>query len=664
MAATTLLRRCGSSRGHVFALAPVQRWAAGPTSIASFVPARRLAKWAGRGVRNNDEVDTSSDFLNPTPSSSSSSSPSLSSSSGSVEAGGFSAGGGRHDSSQQPLDATGVESCSERAKNKENGATVSDKMSGSDTIGDALDPLYEYHQYSGHSDANGRPPGDSDWLDDDDDFDSPYDRDYPENRELLIPQREGALGGGGGRQKRRAHKLTLLQRVALMEAKSAEGRDGDRGRTWNTSDLLQTNRKCQKDFQEGVPIRVRVLDVDALPLSELHHAFAHSLARRRPAEVCLHVASRIAVFRDKYNHQSYENLLRDCGRLFGPTHGPELVALLARCYATISVPFLIDYTRRYGQFSKAYIAKQVAQSLRPGFFDFLRYDKNGGVRPLPLVVSKPWSLSAYTRLLAKSSIKSQLHEQLKIHGAIPQTTLEADTAELSMEARTNERLSAATSLRVRPPEVASAWPEAPKGGAPTWRAKRPALLDVIMEAEYSGRGWDAAAAEAASRAVAGPASEDRLSIPAVETEGLGLPSSTGRGSPMLDFPENLDDSDEDEADREARERFGLQFEHVVPDDVYEAASQDALTVPEEMKRIPQPSDDFESLLIPDRWWSTRRQAFFRHMHRAYRLTDGGWSEVPDPRGPRPMPKQRHRSRRLKREERMRREMQSGLGADA
>ena len=37
-----------------------------------------------------------------------------------------------------------------------------------------------------------------------------------------------------------------------------------------------------------------------------------------------------------------------------------------RGYATISVPFMLDYTRQYGHFSRAFLAEQVEKSLRPG----------------------------------------------------------------------------------------------------------------------------------------------------------------------------------------------------------------------------------------------------------------------------------------------------------
>ena len=63
-----------------------------------------------------------------------------------------------------------------------------------------------------------------------------------------------------------------------------------------------------------------------------------------------------------------------------------------RGFSTISVPFMLDYTRRFGHFSRAFLAEQVEKSLRPGFFDFLRYEGQGGVRPLPLLVAKPWIL--------------------------------------------------------------------------------------------------------------------------------------------------------------------------------------------------------------------------------------------------------------------------------
>ena len=261
--------------------------------------------------------------------------------------------------------------------------------------------------------------------------------------------------------------------------------------TFSVQGSKRTKRRGQFEFDDDVPVRVRVLDVDALALEELHKAFMYTLVRRRPAEICVRVASRLAVFRDKPGQQSYQNLLQDCGRLFGSLHGPELLALFARCicaststlfkfallfavspalilhlrsvaskrilkrgFSTISVPFMLDYTRKYGHFSRGFLAEQVEKSLRPGFFDFLRYERNGGVRPLPLLVAKPWSLGlthhaladrnnprscgatcfgfrslgSYTRLMTKSYLKSRMHEQLKLHGHVPNVEQDTDPA--------------------------------------------------------------------------------------------------------------------------------------------------------------------------------------------------------------------------------------------
>merc|ERR1711871_27007 len=103
---------------------------------------------------------------------------------------------------------------------------------------------------------------------------------------------------------------------------------------------------------------------------------------------------------------------------------------------------MVDYSRRYGQFSRAFIAKQVQRSLRPAFFDFMRYEDKGGLRPLPLIVAKPWALTAYTRLMAKSTIRSKMHEELVAHGHLPRSELTAGEApDLPIEARAAEKLS-------------------------------------------------------------------------------------------------------------------------------------------------------------------------------------------------------------------------------
>merc|ERR1711890_142699 len=91
--------------------------------------------------------------------------------------------------------------------------------------------------------------------------------------------------------------------------------------------------------------------------------------------------------------------------------------------------------------------------------------------------------------MAKSSVKSHLHEQLKLHGHIPAKELQSDTAsDLPVEARVDEHLSAAGAMKV-PSISVKRTPQLRRSREN--EVKRPALLEAIMEAEYSGVGWDA-----------------------------------------------------------------------------------------------------------------------------------------------------------------------------
>jgi len=297
---------------------------------------------------------------------------------------------------------------------------------------------------------------------------------------------------------------------------------------------------------------------------------------------------------------------------------------------------MLDYTRQYGHFSRAFLAEQVEKSLRPGFFDFTRYEEKGGVRPLPLVISKPWSIQAYTRLMMKSYLKSRLYEQLKLHGHIPDLDKDTDP-EMSADVRAMEELSRAGALKVDPPTV-SKEPE----------VARPALLDAIMKAEHSGRGWSQDRDIPPSTATPRPPMRGVRRVMA-EAE-LDAESDKEEG-----FSDYYDEDEEEVSDDEVQQsRFGLQFERVVPDAAYSLAEDGHLMKPIDLDA---PNNQLEDV-IAERWWSGLRRRFFRHQHRAYALVDGQWQRVPDPRGPRYKPRRRYRPRLAKREERMKREMQA------
>lgn len=60
---------------------------------------------------------------------------------------------------------------------------------------------------------------------------------------------------------------------------------------------------------------------------------------------------------------------------------------------------LLAYPRRQFLTNASIVTIVFDDCLRPfqhiataGFFDFMRYEDQGGVRPLPLVISKPWFL--------------------------------------------------------------------------------------------------------------------------------------------------------------------------------------------------------------------------------------------------------------------------------
>jgi len=512
-------------------------------------------------------------------------------------------------------------------------------------------PAYHKHAAGGRS-GRGPPPSDDFAMYCDED-DSPYDDEFAENREL---------GAALKRAQRPFHRFGVLQRLAHLERQESAGREPRRQRPPGFGGL---------HFGDDEPVRVRVLDVDALPLEDLHRAFVYTLVRRRPAEVCIHIASRIAVFRDKYTHQSYENLLRDCCRLFGPAHGPELLALFARCHATISVPYMVDYTRRFGQFSRAFIAEQVERSLQPAFFDFLRYEGKGGVRPLPPVVARPWALSSYTRLMANSSVKARLIEQLRLHGQVPPGELREDTApSLRAEVRANERLSTAGALKVPTPYAVElrrdkGEPAPPAAGS---KVERPALLDAIMEAEHTGRGWDpssqaAGNASGAHRRLRGSWQGFSICGDSVGRRGDGTEEEEHEEEEEREQEEEKEEEEEQaQGDGHPRLRppprgFGLQFEHVVPDNVFDVSPKDALIDISEEGRHQAPDTGFEDgIVLPDRWWGRSRRLFFRHDLRAYRIVDGQWQQVPDPRGPRYVPGRRRKAQGERREQKLKRSM--------
>ncbi|GFE52764.1 hypothetical protein BaOVIS_001680 [Babesia ovis] len=162
---------------------------------------------------------------------------------------------------------------------------------------------------------------------------------------------------------------------------------------------------------------VRVLDVDQLPLPLLHHMVCYTLVKHTPAEVVLNVISRIAALRDNVNHVAYQNFLRDVGAVISPICRAEVVALLSRSYESISVPFMVDYVRRFGTFSRRFMAKLIQRQANPQALDFLRYRAHQ--RGPNQLITRPWALFGYVKMLKKSSAKSYMYHNLVARGYVP-----------------------------------------------------------------------------------------------------------------------------------------------------------------------------------------------------------------------------------------------------
>ncbi|GIX62072.1 uncharacterized protein BcabD6B2_15070 [Babesia caballi] len=222
---------------------------------------------------------------------------------------------------------------------------------------------------------------------------------------------------------------------------------------------------------------VRVLDVDKLPLPLLHHMVCYSLVKHMPAETVLQVISRIAMLRDSESHTAYQNFLRDLGRLASPLCRAEVVALLSRGYQSVSVPFMVDYVRRFGTFSRRFMAKLIQRHAQPQALDFLRY--RAGQRNTNQILTRPWALFGYVKMLKKSSAKTYMYHNLLVRGYVPSETafdrfhsfgtLDADMANtiLNSERLLNDTLSFADN-------------------APKEDPLRPTMYDRVLEAQLLG----------------------------------------------------------------------------------------------------------------------------------------------------------------------------------
>ena len=347
-------------------------------------------------------------------------------------------------------------------------------------------------------------------------------------------------------------------------------------------------------------VRVRVMDVDQFRLDELHHYFMFTLVRRFSAEKCVKVASRVALFRDKHTQHSFESMSKDVADIFGPVHGAELTALFSRCYNTIPIAFMLDYTRRFGKFSRRFIALEVEKTLKPRLFDFVRY--SSGVRPLPGIVTRPFSLRSFAWMLPPCSAKRYIFQHLLAHSGDEKIAEILKIENSSLKALTDgKKMDSRASKEARVSEkMSSGWQ----------KVKRPDQLEAIERNILARQ----------------PSSADDI-IAQLEKE---------------DFSgESRDEG-----------AFGLQTMQVEPFKSPLMEDCDQLSVvgnENEVERVDWTEFEREH---DQSWWKDRRTStsFFRHDKKAYRLDhEQGWKQIEDPRGQLPDYDKMNNIRRRKRE---------------
>ncbi|CAA9990910.1 conserved Plasmodium protein, unknown function [Plasmodium knowlesi strain H] len=164
---------------------------------------------------------------------------------------------------------------------------------------------------------------------------------------------------------------------------------------------------------------IKILDIDSVPLDVLNNLFAYKIVKNCSAELCLKIISRIGMYRDKYSQVSYENMINYLGQTINHNSNAEIIALFSRCYETVSIPFLVNFVRKYATFSRSFIVNMYDKYFRKRLFDFVRYENNFGIRKLPNILTHPYHLSSYIKLLGECSAKKDMYIQLKMRGHVP-----------------------------------------------------------------------------------------------------------------------------------------------------------------------------------------------------------------------------------------------------
>ncbi|EKX73197.1 conserved hypothetical protein [Theileria equi strain WA] len=272
-----------------------------------------------------------------------------------------------------------------------------------------------------------------------------------------------------------SHAKPQLDTSSTLKDESYQERLGKVDETFQPKNkILKANFKNKSSVQRET---IRILDVDRLPLGILHHMICYTLVKHMPAEVVLKIISRLATFRDKDNLVSYQTLFRHISNLATPICRAELVAILSRGYQSISIPFMVDYVRKFGTFSRKFIAGLLDKHSQPLPLDFIRYPSTQ--RNISQVLTRPWALSTFVNLLKNSSAKRYMYLNLLNFGYVPNVNkFDSLHAFGTLDPNISNQILAAEKLLCD--DIVSIQNDATD-------PNRPALYDKILELHHSGQ---------------------------------------------------------------------------------------------------------------------------------------------------------------------------------
>jgi hypothetical protein len=248
---------------------------------------------------------------------------------------------------------------------------------------------------------------------------------------------------------------------------------------------------------------------------------------------------------------------------------------------------MLDYIRRFGRFSRKFIAQQVDKTLNPRLFDIVRYP--GGVKPLPSIVTRPFALRSFAQLLPPCSAKKYIFQHLL--------------------ARTGDA-KALESIRVRALED--------EAGLLEFEASR---LDPLLGPN--------------ARVMEKVLNSRRLRPKQIEA----YQSDVSMKQPVS--PDDIVKSLESQKTNKVQPAGGiydLQFTQV------QSFQSPLLEDTDAIAHIDKGGEEgVEEELVPARrgeeessgetWYRCDREKFFRYNKKAYRMVDGeGWKQIADPRG--------------------------------